>query len=159
MQKIHERINLVIKATGLKKIEFARRLKITSASVSTMCSGKSKPSNQTIALICREFNVNETWLRTGVGEMFDPAPSDILDEMAAAHGLSPEFAVLVRQLLQLPPAVQDQIVDAVFAAVEEIQQRRGETDAQRDARLLREEADAVEQEEARFSATPSAKDA
>lgn len=28
------------------------------------------PSNQVITLICREFNVNETWLRTGEGDMF-----------------------------------------------------------------------------------------
>lgn len=91
--------------------------------------------------------------------MFQPASSDILDEMAAAHGLSPEFAVIVRRLLKLPPEVQDQIVEAVFTAVEQIQQSRGETQAQREARLLREEADAVEQEGERSSASHSVKDA
>lgn len=32
--------------------------------------GKSNPSDAAIMLICREFNVRETWLRTGSGEMF-----------------------------------------------------------------------------------------
>ena len=159
MQTINERINIFLKETGTKKVELARRLNISTASVSNFCSGKTNPSNQTIALICKEFNVNETWLRTGEGEMFQPASSDILDEMAAAHGLSPEFAVIVRRLLKLPPEVQDQIVEAVFAAVEQIQQSQGETQAQRDARLLREEADAVEQEGERSSASHSVKDA
>lgn len=33
---------------------------------------RKNPSDRTIADICREFNVSETWLRTGEGEMFQP---------------------------------------------------------------------------------------
>lgn len=35
-----------------------------------MESGENSPSEQTVKLICQEFNVNEDWLRTGNGEMF-----------------------------------------------------------------------------------------
>ena len=34
-------------------------------------SGTRVPSDRTISDICREFNVNETWLRTGEGELFN----------------------------------------------------------------------------------------
>ena len=34
------------------------------------------PSDRTIADICREFHVNEFWLRTGEGEMFSPRTRD-----------------------------------------------------------------------------------
>lgn len=72
MNTIGERISEVIVAAGLKKVEFARRLNLSQPFVSELCSGKNNPSDRTIADICREFNVNETWLRTGDGPMFKP---------------------------------------------------------------------------------------
>ena len=32
-------------------------------------NGKKKPGNRLISDICREFHINEEWLRTGKGEM------------------------------------------------------------------------------------------
>jgi len=43
---------------------------VSGAFVSQLCSGASNPSDRTISDICREFGVNELWLRQGVGEMF-----------------------------------------------------------------------------------------
>ena len=70
MKSINERISEIIKARGIKKIEFAKRLKLSQPYVSELCAGKCRPSERTIADICREFHVNEAWLRTGEGEMF-----------------------------------------------------------------------------------------
>ena len=67
---LHERIEMLIKTLGLKQTQVAERLNISRAFVSELCSGRSKPSDRTISDICREFDVNETWLRTGEGEMF-----------------------------------------------------------------------------------------
>ena len=67
---LHERIDALIKALGMKKTEFAKRLNLSQPFVSELCSGRSCPSDRTISDICREFDVNETWLRTGEGEMF-----------------------------------------------------------------------------------------
>lgn len=64
------RINSLIAALNIKKVDFAKRLSISQSFVSDMCSGRGKPSERTITDICHEFNVNETWLRTGEGEMF-----------------------------------------------------------------------------------------
>ena len=67
---LHERIDALIKALGMKKTEFAKKLNLSQPFVSELCSGRSCPSDRTISDICREFDVNETWLRTGEGEMF-----------------------------------------------------------------------------------------
>lgn len=67
---MHDRIKSIRKALGITGAEFAARIGITASSVSTMENGKSNPSEQTIRSICREFGVNEVWLRTGDGEPF-----------------------------------------------------------------------------------------
>lgn len=65
-----DRIEFIIKSQNVKKVEFARRLELSQAFVSQMCSGAAKPSDRTIKDICRQFGVNEVWLRTGEGEPF-----------------------------------------------------------------------------------------
>lgn len=73
---MNERIKAVIKELGIKNVSFARRLNISQPFVSELCSGKTNPSDRTIADICREFNVSEVWLRTGAGEMFNHIDED-----------------------------------------------------------------------------------
>lgn len=70
MNDLNRRIGEIISSLGIKKAVFAERLNVSQAFVSQMCSGASNPSDRTLADICREFDVNEEWLRTGSGEMF-----------------------------------------------------------------------------------------
>lgn len=70
--ELNERLLLILKDAGKKRVDLARALNISEASVSTMCSGKTKPSAQNITLICQKFGINEKWLRTGEGEMKAP---------------------------------------------------------------------------------------
>lgn len=65
-----DRIEYIIESANIKKIDFAKRLNVSQPFVSQMCSGAAKPSDRTIQDICREFGVNEVWLRTGEGEPF-----------------------------------------------------------------------------------------
>lgn len=81
METVADRINRILDAEGIKKRDLARRLKISDSSVSTMCSGKSNPSGQTITMICKEFGIREEWLKYGKGEMYtkkEPEPLDVL---------------------------------------------------------------------------------
>lgn len=66
---MNERIRSLIKALKIKQAEFAQRIGVSRPFVSELCSGAKNPSDRTIADICREFGVNERWLRTGDGEM------------------------------------------------------------------------------------------
>ena len=93
MSSIKDRISMCIEKSGLNKTAFAKRLGITQPFVSKLCSGASQPSDRTISDICREFNVNETWLRTGEGDMFKPVNRDqeIADFMADILKGEPDF--------------------------------------------------------------------
>lgn len=73
---MNERIAELIRALGLRQMEFAKRLSLSQPFVSALCSGSKTPSERTVYDICREFNVNEHWLRTGEGEMFRPQTTE-----------------------------------------------------------------------------------
>ncbi len=63
------RIKEVRKEADLSMEKFGERIGITKSSVSLLESGKNSPSEQTLKLICTEFDINEVWLRNGKGEM------------------------------------------------------------------------------------------
>lgn len=65
-----DRIKKIRKELDLTQQEFADKLGIKRNTVATYESGRNEPIDAVISLICREFNVNEEWLRTGNGEMF-----------------------------------------------------------------------------------------
>lgn len=68
---MNERIALVRKSLGLTQEKFAEQVGLSRNFMWMIESGTRVPSDRTISDICREFNVNETWLRTGEGEMFN----------------------------------------------------------------------------------------
>ena len=76
-----ERLKLLRKELDLTQQAFADKLNITRANIAGYETGSRNPSDAVISLICKQFNVNEQWLRTGVGEMFPP--QDRLDEIAS----------------------------------------------------------------------------
>lgn len=68
---MNERIALVRRSLNLTQEKFAERVGLSRNFMWMVESGARVPSDRTISDICREFNVNETWLRTGEGEMFN----------------------------------------------------------------------------------------
>ena len=66
-----ERITYIQKNSKLNQTEFGNRVGISQQYLSQICNGKKTPSDRTIQDICREFDVNEVWLRTGEGEPFN----------------------------------------------------------------------------------------
>lgn len=66
---IGERIRQIRTAGGCTLKQFADRIGISDSAVSQIENGRSGISDQTIRSVCREFGINETWLRTGEGEM------------------------------------------------------------------------------------------
>lgn len=74
MTTITDRIILVLEDSGLKKVQFAEKLRVSQAYISQLCSGARIPSDRTISDICREFNVRREWLENGEEPMRHPAP-------------------------------------------------------------------------------------
>mgnify|MGYP000245307194 FL=1 len=67
---IGERIRILRKQLGLTQTEFAEKICITQSHLASNETGKRQVTDRTIQLVCNEFDVNEQWLRTGEGDMF-----------------------------------------------------------------------------------------
>ena len=64
-----DRIKKVRKDSGLTQKEFAERLGIKQNTVASYEMGRIGVSDSVRISICREFGINEQWLREGIGEM------------------------------------------------------------------------------------------
>ena len=71
-----ERLKILRKELGMTQQEFADKLGIARGNIGAYEVGKNALSDAVISLICREFNVNKNWLRTGTGEMFTHQTDD-----------------------------------------------------------------------------------
>ena len=67
---MRERIVKLRKVLGLTQQQFADEIGIKRGTVANYEVGRNEPTDSVVSLICREFNVNEEWLRNGTGEMF-----------------------------------------------------------------------------------------
>lgn len=67
---MNERLKILRKSLNLTQKEFGEKIGIKGNTITTYEKGIRTPSEAIIFSICREFNVNENWLRTGEGEMF-----------------------------------------------------------------------------------------
>lgn len=59
----------------LSQEKFASRLGLSRNFINQVENRKKNLSDRSISDICREFNVNENWLRTGEGEMLNEMDS------------------------------------------------------------------------------------
>lgn len=78
---MNDRIRQVRKTAAISQEEFGKQLGLSRQYITLVETGERVPSDRTIRDICRIFNVSETWLREGVGEMY--APRSRQEEMAA----------------------------------------------------------------------------
>lgn len=70
MNKINERFKQIRKDQGLTQAGFASKLNLSRSAVGNYDIGRTILTDRTISDVCRIFNVNEKWLRTGVGDMY-----------------------------------------------------------------------------------------
>lgn len=128
--EIGERIKEARRAKSLTQQAFADAIGLKRNTVATYEMGKAIPSDRTIADICREFHVNEEWLRTGEGEMFVQRSRD--EELAAFFGdlLSnekPDFRHRLVAVLSRLPAEEWELLEGMAdKLVEEMQKEKAD---------------------------------
>lgn len=74
---MNERLKRLRKTLDLTQQDFADRIGSKRNTVAKYETGTNVPSTAVISSICRVFNVNEEWLRNGVGDMFLPVNRNV----------------------------------------------------------------------------------
>lgn len=74
--EIGERIKAVRKHFKLTQAEFGERIGVKGNTIATYEIGRNAPVDAIFSLLCREYGVNEIWLRYGEGDMFQAMNED-----------------------------------------------------------------------------------
>lgn len=112
MVEINERIRQLRKSLGLNQIEFGERIGLRQSSIASYEKGIRIPLDAVLMSICREFNVSETWLRTGDGEMFrvqDETDAELVTR--AMRGESENKKKLIRLIADMPDELLDKMME------------------------------------------------
>lgn len=121
---MQNRIKELRKSLGLNQSEFGAKIGVTTSAISGYELGSRVPSDAIIKSICREYGVNETWLRTGAGDMY----RSVSREQALGEGIRrilvdrPDSfqAALISTLLKFDPDGPEwQALERIAAALQE----------------------------------------
>lgn len=104
---MNERIKKLRKALGLTQQEFGSRIGTTANVLTNYETGRRNPSSSVINNICKEFGVNEEWLRGGKGEMLVEVSKDKQISNFIENVLAEESKSFKRRLITLLSQLDD----------------------------------------------------
>lgn len=102
-----ERLKQLRKELGLTQSAFAERIGSVQNTVTGYESGRRNPSAPVVSLICREFSVNERWLRTGEGEMFAQTTNDPVERLCAELHATKLDAEIIRAYFEIDERIRE----------------------------------------------------
>lgn len=119
---MHERIRKLRRILDLTQEKFAERIGIKRNTVATYESGRNEPVDSVVALICREFHVNEEWLRNGIGEMFTQDSEDEIQALTEKYSLSAADRILIEKFVSLKTDTRNAILEFMTDVVASLQE-------------------------------------
>lgn len=126
---MNERLKRLRKELDITQQEFADKLGTARNNIAGYETGKRQPSDAVISLICKtdfpKGRVNETWLRTGEGEMFIEASRD--EQIAAFVGgiLKDEEDTIKKKFISMLAALDESDWESLQKMVELLQEKKG----------------------------------
>lgn len=127
-----ERVKEVRKAQDMTLEEFGKRLSVTKVTMSNIERGNRSLTERMLKDICREFNINEKWLKTGEGDMTRKRTEE--EEIAALvsdlleDGRDNPFFGIILEIVQtyneLSPSSQKVLQEASKKLVENLNKKK-----------------------------------
>ena len=102
---MNNRLKAIRKYFGLNQKEMGERINLSQTHISSLENGVREVTDRIISDICREFNVDEHWLRTGEGGedvIFVENDSAIIAELANEYKLDAVDIKIIEHYIKLP---------------------------------------------------------
>lgn len=115
IKRIREQIGINRGGKKISQAEFGEVIGIGRDAVANIETGRVYPDQRTIMLVCDKFNVSQSWLLTGEGEMFNN-----LDKER-------EIALFFRQVSGHPDTELDQFRQNLVMALAKLDESEWET--------------------------------
>jgi transcriptional regulator with XRE-family HTH domain len=115
-----ERVKELRKTLGLTLEKFGEKIGVGKSTISDIENNRRTITDHMAKSICREFNVNEEWLRNGYGEMCIPDSNDELDALARKYNLSAGMKAFIDKFAKLDPKIQDVILEFILELAHEL---------------------------------------
>lgn len=122
---MNERIKKIRKEYDLTQAEFARKIGTSQNVFANYEIGRRKPSNSVINNICKTFDINEEWLRTGNGKMKMDIPEEDIYSRAAASVFKEDDATAIEGLklyYSLSPEAKKAVRDYILQLADMIRE-------------------------------------
>jgi transcriptional regulator with XRE-family HTH domain len=101
-ESINQRIKQIRKTLELSQRTFATILSLSHSYIASIETNSREVNGRLIKLIVSEFDVNESWLLTGEGEMFSKNPDEQLTKLISLFKeLSPKYQELIYQIIRI----------------------------------------------------------
>ena len=104
---MNERIKKLRKTLDLTQQEFSNCIGCSRNLVANYEIGNRNPSSSVINNICKTFHVSETWLRTGVGEMFDQTEETAVGRLCAELHASELESGIIRAYFRIDSRIRE----------------------------------------------------
>ena len=130
----NDRVRIIRKSKSLTLEKFGERIGVGKTAISKIESGERGVTEQMCRSICREFSINETWLRTGEGEMYLSESHFDLNEYAKQCGATDVDIEIIRIYLSLPSELRNGLVNA-FRSAFQFRSKSNYTDGTKDIYL------------------------
>ena len=126
---MRERIRLVRKEAGLTQQEFSVKLGYAPTSAASWeKTDAQEPPEPVKLLICKMFNINEHWLRTGEGPMRVETPASMLDRLMVEKNMGPGGRLLMKAILRVYEELGEEkcieVIDSLFPDIQQAMQQR-----------------------------------
>ena len=99
---MNERIKELRKYLNMNQTKFGSRIGVKQTTIAGYENGLRTPSDLAVSSICKEFGVNELWLRTGEGDMM------------RAMSREEELASLFSKLLTCEPGFKHRLISVLL---------------------------------------------
>lgn len=111
------RVYAIRKDQRLSQDDFGRAIGVSRSAICNYENGTRPVSEQSILAICREFNVNELWMRNGVGEPYKTKGQDAITRLISELKCSNFEGEFLKSYFQMDRTEREQFVQAMYRLI------------------------------------------